>query len=93
MKNVRRSLYAAVVALLCLAPGALAQRTSFAPSQAMLVTRPTTAVLFPLFDDKKKKKRATAPEGGAAVLYLALAASCCFGAMFVRSRQRAQGGI
>lgn len=97
MNKVRRSCYAAVVALLCLTPGALAQRASLPLSTSMngaTVGRPAALVVFPFNDQRRKKKRVAAPEGGATALYLALAAACCFGAIFVRSRaQQAEKAV
>jgi fucose 4-O-acetylase-like acetyltransferase len=91
---VRKACYVAVMALLCFAPGAMAQKTqmnqplSSTVSVAALTRYSGVLMLSPFNEEKRRKKKVAVPEGGAAALYLLLAAGACFGAMFVRSRRQ-----
>lgn len=87
---VRRSCFVAVVAILCFAPGAMAQKaqTLTSTASAAALTRSSGVFMLSPFTEQKKKKKVAVPEGGAAALYLVLAAGACFGGMFVRSRRQ-----
>jgi hypothetical protein len=89
---IRRSCFAAVVALLCFAPGALAQARVTSPVTAPSFTSSVGMLVFnPISDDwnrkEKEKKRVAASEGGSAALYLLFTGLACGGAVLLRSRR------
>jgi hypothetical protein len=80
MRKMNRQWWLALVALLCIVPGAYAK-----PGQGAYAT---TADRARRCDDRHwtAKKCQQVPEGGSAAVYLLGAGITCLGAMFIRSR-------
>ena len=87
-RMIRNSCFTLVMALLCFAPGALAQKVQMSPSVSALTGYSAVLMHSPFTEDRKKKKKVDMPEGGAAALYLVLAGAACFGAMFIYTRRK-----
>jgi len=88
-RMIRNSCFALVMALLCFAPGAIAQKVQMSPTNVSALTGYSAVLMHsPFTEDRKKKKKVAMPEGGAAALYLVLAGAACFGAMFIYTRRK-----
>ena len=88
--SIRKSCFAAVVALLCFAPGALAQARVTSPVTApSFISSVGVFVFNPISDDRDrhKKRKVAASEGGSAALYLLFAGLACGSAVLLRSRR------